>query len=78
MLEAALEGFDSESGMPERPAIYFFNNVRGIISRFPVLSRDSKKPDDVDTEQEDHDYDALRYRATKIVKKPLSRGMQFT
>lgn len=78
MLEAALEGFDSESGFPERPAIYFFNNVRGIISRFPVLSRDSKKPDDVDTEQEDHDYDALRYRATKIVKKPLSRGMQFT
>lgn len=78
MLEAALEGFDSESGMPERPAIYFFSNVRGIISRFPVLSRDTKKPDDVDTEQEDHDYDALRYRATKIVKKPLSRGMQFT
>lgn len=78
MLEAALEGFDSESGMPERPAIYFFNNVRGIISRFPVLSRDSKKPDDVDTDQEDHDYDALRYRATKIIKKPLSRGMAFT
>ena len=66
LLEAALEGKDSESGLPERPAIYFFENVRGIISRFPVLSRDSKKPDDVDTEQEDHDYDALRYRATNV------------
>lgn len=65
MLEAGLEGVVSESGMPERPAIYFFSNVRGIVSRFPVLSRDTKKPDDVDTEQEDHDYDALRYRATK-------------
>ncbi len=65
MLESSIEGACSESGLPERPAIYFFNNVRGIISRFPVLSRDSKKPDDVDTDQEDHDYDALRYRATK-------------
>ncbi|MHA1290776.1 MAG: terminase [Candidatus Thorarchaeota archaeon] len=69
MLEAALEGVDSEAGVPERPAIYFFNNVRGIISRFPVLSRDTKNPDDVDTEQEDHDYDALRYRATKGEKE---------
>lgn len=66
MLETALEGADSEIGLPERPALYFFNNVRGIISRFPILSRDTKNPDDVDTEQEDHDYDALRYRATKV------------
>lgn len=64
MLEAAVEGKESEAGVPERPALYFFENVRGIISRFPILSRDTKKPDDVDTDQEDHDYDALRYRAT--------------
>jgi len=62
MLEAAIEGHESQAGVPERPALYFFNNCRGIISRFPILSRDTKKPDDVDTEQEDHDYDALRYR----------------
>lgn len=72
MLEAALEGNDSELGVPERPAVYFFNNVRGIISRFPVLSRDSKKPDDVDTEQEDHDYDAFRYRVAKKGRPQLS------
>jgi hypothetical protein len=66
LLEAALEGADSESGMAERPALYFFENVRGIISRFPILSRDKKNPDDVDTEQEDHDYDSLRYRSTNI------------
>lgn len=77
MLEAAIEGNDSESGMPERPAIYFFSNVRGIISRFPVLSRDSKKPDDVDTEQEDHDYDALRYRATKAKRRPSTKKLGF-
>lgn len=66
LLESAVEAKQSESGLPERPALYFFSNVRGIISRFPILSRDTKKPDDVDTEQEDHDYDALRYRVTKI------------
>lgn len=72
MLEAALEGADSESGMPERPAVYVFDNVRGFISRFPILSRDSKKPDDIDTEQEDHDYDAFRYRMTSKVRKPIT------
>jgi len=70
MLEAAIEAKDSESGVGERPAIYFFENVRGIISRVPVLARDSKNPDDIDTEQEDHDYDALRYRITKKDKRP--------
>ena len=73
MLEAALEGVDNQSGMPERPALYFFENVRGIISRFPVLSRDSKNPDDVDTEQEDHDYDALRYRVTRPAIKRIKK-----
>lgn len=69
LLEASVEGYESESGVPERPALYFFNNVRGIISRFPVLTRDSKNQDDVDTDQEDHDYDALRYRATSNLKR---------
>lgn len=63
-LEAALEGKDNQAKTAERPALYFFENVRGLISRFPVLSRDTKDPDDIDTEQEDHDYDALRYRIT--------------
>jgi hypothetical protein len=64
LLEAAVEAKDKQSGMPDRPALYFFENVRGIISRFPVLARDTKNPDDIDTDQEDHDYDALRYRVT--------------
>lgn len=66
MLESAVDAFKSESGVPEVPALYFFENVRGIVSRFPILSRDSKNPDDVDTDQEDHDYDALRYRVAKV------------
>lgn len=76
MLEAALEALDNESKLPERPALYFFENVRGIISRFPILTRDSKEPDDVDTEQEDHDYDALRYRATKDQRNNQTRSQR--
>lgn len=72
MLEAAVDGAKSELGTPEKPAIYIFSNVRGFISRFPVLSRDTKKPDDIDTDQEDHDYDAFRYRImNKSKPKPL-------
>jgi hypothetical protein len=72
LLESALEGVDKQAGVPERPAIYFFENVRGIISRLPIMSRDKKNPDDVDTEQEDHDYDALRYRINKKTRRPLN------
>ena len=76
MLEAAIEGKASESGLPELPALYFFENVRGIISRFPILARDTKKPDDVDTDQEDHDYDALRYRATTNSRSEIAPSMR--
>lgn len=72
LLESALEAKDSPTGVSERPAIYFFENVRGIISRFPVLVRDSKNPDDIDTSTCDHDYDALRYRSSKIIMDSLA------
>lgn len=74
MLEAAVEGKASESGQAERPALYFFETVRGIISRFPTLPRDDKNPDDVDTEAEDHDYDALRYRCASFRQQAV-QGM---
>lgn len=47
---------------PEKPGLYFMDHCRGITSRLPVLPRDIKNPDDVDTNAEDHDYDSLRYR----------------
>lgn len=70
MLEAALEAKESQSGIGERPALYFMEHCRGIIARFPVLSRDSKNPEDIDTDAQDHDYDALRYRCTTLAKQP--------
>jgi hypothetical protein len=46
----------------DKPHIYFFDTCKFIIENLPILQYDSKKPDDIDTTQEDHDYDALRYR----------------
>lgn len=43
------------------PMIYFFENCRNIIRTLPMLVYDSVNPEDVDTRQEDHLYDALKY-----------------
>ncbi len=70
-LEASVKG--------EGAGLYFTDNCKAAISTLPVLPRDENKPDDVDTEAEDHAYDEVRYRclagnirhATKIpVKHP--------
>ncbi len=49
--------FDAEG----LPMIYFFENCRNIIRTLPMLVYDSMSPEDVDTRQEDHLYDALKY-----------------
>lgn len=46
----------------EYPHIYFMNNCVASISTIPVLPRDEKNLDDVDTSTEDHAYDMVRYR----------------
>lgn len=38
----------------EEPGIYFFDCCVNTIRTLPVLPRDSKKPDDIDTNAEDH------------------------
>jgi hypothetical protein len=66
LLESSVEATTNESGNPENPAFYVFNTCRGWISRVPILSRDTKNPEDVDTDAEDHDWDATRYRVLSI------------
>lgn len=61
MLDAALKK-DGE------PGLYFTNNCVNIISHLPVLERDKRDPEDVDTTGDDHDYDALRYRVLAKAK----------
>ncbi|NTV47280.1 MAG: hypothetical protein HGB11_12325 [Chlorobiales bacterium] len=53
-LEAALKA--------EGKALYFMRNCVASIETIPVLPRDEKNMDDVDTDAEDHLYDCTRYR----------------
>ena len=49
----------------EEPALFIFDHCRNLLEHLPVLQRDEKNIEDVDTKQEDHDYDSLRYRVLK-------------
>ena len=52
----------------ESPHIYFMNNCVASISTIPILQRDDKVLDDVDTNAEDHPWDMTRYRILDGVK----------
>ncbi len=46
----------------EEPGIYVTDNCRDFIRTVPPLPRDSKDPEDIDTDAEDHIADETRYR----------------
>lgn len=46
----------------EKPGLFTFDTCRMFIDLVPILSRDEKDPDDVDTNTEDHIGDETRYR----------------
>ena len=45
----------------EEPQIQIFNTCKGFWRTMPNMVESKKNPDDVDTDQEDHVYDDLRY-----------------
>ncbi len=45
----------------EKPRIVFFSTCVETISQLPAIPLDKRNPEDVDTNAEDHLYDALRY-----------------
>jgi len=49
--------FDGEG----RPGMYIFETCRDWIRTVPNLPYSQKKPEDVDSDAEDHDYDATKY-----------------
>ena len=52
----------------EDKGLFVFNHCVFFKRTVPMIQRDEKNPEDVDTDSIDHYYDALRYRvATKIV-----------
>lgn len=48
----------------EEPGLFVFSNCRQFIRTVPVLQRDERDVDDVDTRAEDHIADETRYRVT--------------
>jgi hypothetical protein len=66
------------NGDGERPGIYFFSTCRDSIRTLPALQHDQNKPEDVDTESEDHAPDEIRYACMSrpYVKQVISRPEQ--
>lgn len=59
-----------------RPGIQFWQNCVNAIRTIPVLPRDKKDPEDVDTNAEDHPFDGvtygLKYKRTAVKLLPIS------
>lgn len=70
---------EAGKGLPEEPGIWFMEHCRAAVSLLPILPRDEKKPDDVDTNAEDHVYDEVRYRvlASKRQAMEIKLGMAY-
>jgi hypothetical protein len=45
----------------DEPGLVFFNTCTNTLAQLPVLPMDKDNVEDVDTDAEDHIYDALRY-----------------
>jgi len=45
----------------EEPGLVIFSTCRNLIKQLPSIPLDKRNPEDVDTNSEDHLYDALRY-----------------
>lgn len=48
------------------PGLQVFETVTNLIRVIPSLARDKLNPEDVDTKQEDHPFDALKYGLTNV------------
>lgn len=57
----------------EGPAIYFMENCRVSVTMLPTLPRNPDKPDDVDTDAEDHFWDMIRYRVLKSTNRSAKK-----
>lgn len=63
----------------EGAGIYFMANCAGATATLPTLPRSDKDPDDVDTDAEDHPYDAIRYKVLDAgaPKPPTNLSFRF-
>lgn len=68
-----------------RPMIYVFSTCRDAIRTLPVLQHDPDRPEDLDTEAEDHAADDIRYACmsrpfirTETPPKPEPKDLTYT
>jgi len=66
---------DRMKGEDDRPMLYCFNTCHDSIRTIPALQHDDKKPEDIDTESEDHAADEWRYAA---MSRPYIRPQETT
>ena len=67
LLRKTLKNSYREDNKPrERPGMFIFDTCTHFARTMPVLPRDEKYPDDVDTEAEDHIADETRYRVIEV------------
>jgi hypothetical protein len=71
-LKNVLPAEDGKIRVREQPGLYIFATCFQFIRTVPVLPRDDKDPDDVDTDVEDHIGDECRY----MVRDAGKRGRQ--
>ena len=51
--------------------LYIFSNCKAFIRTIPLLMYDEHKPEDINTKQEDHVADEVRYLCMANPMKPL-------
>lgn len=64
--ERPIEEWEEE----KRPGLVIFSNCTNLIRTLPMLPLDKSNSEDVDTDAEDHAYDALRYGCASRPIKP--------
>ena len=74
-LEALRKRLKASTQHPmESPGLFVFDTCRQFIRTLPVLPRDERNRDDVDTNAEDHIYDETRYKILAPKAGPLKTG----
>ena len=49
------------SGQDDKPLLYFVNTCKNLIRTLPIMQYDNSKPEDLNSDLEDHAVDTLRY-----------------
>ena len=59
--ELMRDRLDAVAKAEDKPGMYVFDTCRDFIRTVPSIARDTRDPDDVDTDAEDHIADDCRY-----------------